>query len=92
MGEIGCSECYTPVGLVILHCFGRKEIGKVVKQAKLSVLSHSVPLLWEKFGKVAKWVKLAVLSHSAPTSVEKIGKIVKQAKLAILSHLHRICI
>ena len=52
----------------------------------IHMLSHSVPLLWEKIGKVVKWVKLGIPSHSTPHQWEKIGKVVEQAKLAILSH------
>ena len=50
-------------------------MGKVSKQAKLVVLSHSVPLLREKIGKVVKQAKLAILSHSVPLQCEKIGKM-----------------
>ena len=52
-----------------------------MKQAKLAVLSHCVPLQCEKIEKVAKWVKLVSLSHSAPHQWEKIGKVAKQVKL-----------
>ena len=41
-----------------------EKIGKVAKQAKLTILSHSALLLCEKIGKVANQVKLAVPSHS----------------------------
>ena len=56
-----------------------------MKQAKVAILSHSVPLQCEKIEKVAKWVKLVSLSHSAPHQWEKIGKVVKQVKLGEMS-------
>ena len=52
-----------------------------MKQAKLAILSHSVPLQCKKIEKVAKWVKLISQSHYAPHQWEKIGKVVKQVKL-----------
>ena len=52
----------------------------------IHMLSHSVPVLWEKIGRVAKWAKLAIPSHSVPPWWEKIGKATNQAKLAVPSH------
>ena len=75
-GEIGHSESL----LMPL------QIGKAANRVKLTILSHSEPLWWEKIGKVANQAKLAIPSHSESLQWERIGKVVNWAKLTIPSH------